>query len=210
MGLIEEGSKDGGAAKSGSGSSHSHVEDDQSKRLIWSGESVPLTSRLNGDQVRVAGLDELPGRQRGRPVDARGRGDGAGQLRGARDDAVVDALLQRDVRLPGKAHSVAVDIAPPASGRSLGPDRPPPEAEVGGHDEEDEDECRPHGDEYGQDRRHRELAHLGQGALPRLRLRRPAQLLAARPLSALKGIVRVHLILDSNHATPDFNNPTLR
>ena len=105
MGLIEGGSKDGGAAKSGSADSHPHVEGDQSKRLIWSGESVPLTSRLNGDQVRVAGLDELPGRQRGRTVDARGRGDCAGQLRrGARDDAVVDALLQRDVRLPGEAH----------------------------------------------------------------------------------------------------------
>ena len=105
MGLIEGGSKDGGAAKSGSANSHPHVEGDQSKRLIWSGESVPLTSRLDWDQVRVAGLDELPGWQRGRPVDASGRGDGAGQLRGARDHAVVDALLQRDVRLPGEAHS---------------------------------------------------------------------------------------------------------
>ena len=94
-------------------------------------------------------------------------------------------IYGHDCCLPAHA-SVAVGTSPPASGRALGPHRPPPEAEVGGHDEEDEDERRPHDDEHGQDRRHRELAHLGQGALPRLRLGRPAQLLAARPLPVKK------------------------
>ena len=78
---------------------------------------MSLTSRLHGDQVGVARLDGSAG-QRGRHsssssaaaaaaavVDAGRRGDGAGQRGALARDAVVDALLQRDVRLARVAHS---------------------------------------------------------------------------------------------------------
>ena len=79
--------------------------------------AMSLTSCLHGDQVRVAGLDGSAW-QRGRHspcsaaasaaatiVNAGGRGDGAGQRGVLARDAVVDALLQRDVRLARVAHS---------------------------------------------------------------------------------------------------------
>ena len=67
--------------------------------------AVSLTSRLHRDQVRVAGLDEpRQRRRRSAVVDPRGRRDGAGQRGDLARDAVVDALLQRDVSLPREAH----------------------------------------------------------------------------------------------------------
>ena len=76
------------------------------------------------------------------------------------------------------AHAAAVRVPPPA----LRPHRLPTEAEVGRHDEDDQDERRPHYDQDGEDRRHGELAHLGEGALARLGLGGAIELLAARPL----------------------------
>ena len=66
---------------------------------------VPLTSRLHRDQVRVAGLDEPRQPRQPSVVDPRGRRDGGGQRGVLARDAIVDALLQRDVSLPRVAHS---------------------------------------------------------------------------------------------------------
>ena len=70
---------------------------------------MSLTSRLHRDQVRVAGLDEPRQRRHCRPsvVDPRGRRDGAGQRGDLARDAVVDALLQRDVSPPRVTHSAS-------------------------------------------------------------------------------------------------------
>ena len=76
--------------------------------------------------------------------------------------------------MPAHAASATVGVPPPA----LRPHRFAAEAEVGRHDEDDDDERRPHDDQHGEDRSHGELAHLGEGALPRLGLGGAVQLLA--------------------------------